>query len=171
MQPDSLATSGPPFRIGWKEFVDFPEWQLRGIKVKIDTGARTSALDVNRYELLPTAEGGVIAELRLALDRRCPDLLTVVRTPVLLMVTVCNSSGVREERPLIETSLRLGPVTKRVQLTIANRACMRFPIILGRKALEGDFVIDVSQKYLMGRLHKAGRRSGARKRAEGESAL
>ena len=166
MQSDSQAASGPPFRIGWKEVVDFPEWELRGIKVKIDTGARTSALDVNEYELRPTGDGGVIAELRLALNRRYPDRLTMVRTPVLMMVTVCNSSGVREERPLIETSLRLGPVTKRVQLTIANRACMRFPMILGRKALEGDFVIDVSQKYLMGRPHKAGRRRGARKRTD-----
>ena len=123
-------------------------------------------MDVNEYELHPTGDGGIIAELRLALNRRCPDRLTVVRTPVLLMVTVCNSSGVREERPLIETSLRLGPVTKRVQLTIANRACMRFPIILGRKALEGDFVIDVSQKYLLGRPRKAGGRRGARKRTD-----
>jgi hypothetical protein len=166
MQSDSQAASSPPFRIGWKELVDFPDWELRGIKVKIDTGARTSALDVNEYELFPTGDGGVIAELRLALNRRCPKQLTVVRTPVLQMVTVCNSSGVREERPLIETSLRLGAITKRVQLTIANRACMRFPMILGRKALEGDFVIDVSQKYLMGRPHKARGRRRARKRTD-----
>jgi hypothetical protein len=123
-------------------------------------------LDVKRYELRRTVDGGIIAELRLALDRRRPELLTVVQTPVLLMVTVCNSSGVREERPLIETSLRLGPVTKRVQMTITNRTCMRFPMILGRKALEGEFVIDVSQKYLMGRPHKTGHRSRTRKRTD-----
>ena len=52
-------------------------------------------------------------------------------------------------RPLIETALRLGPVCKRVLLTVTNRAGMRFPMILGRKALEGDFVVDVSQKYLL----------------------
>ena len=155
--------SGPPFRIGWKEYVDFPEWQLRAIKVKIDTGARTSALDVPGYELRPGTDGTIIAELRLALDRRNPERLTIVHTPVLLMVTVCNTSGVREERPLVETTLRLGPVTKRVQLTIANRASMRFPMILGRKALEGDFVVDVGEKYLMGR-EAHGKR--ARKRAE-----
>jgi hypothetical protein len=64
------------------------------------------------------------------------------------MVTVRNSGGVSEDRPLVETDLRLGPVTKRVLVTITNRAPMRFRMILGRKALEGDFVVDVSRKYL-----------------------
>jgi hypothetical protein len=67
------------------------------------------------------------------------------------MVVVRNSSGTCEERPLVETMLRLGPVTKRVRLTITNRSNMRFRMILGRKALEGDFVVDVGKKYLMRR--------------------
>ena len=32
--------------VGWKEYADFPEWAVRRVKVKIDTGARTSALGV-----------------------------------------------------------------------------------------------------------------------------
>jgi hypothetical protein len=68
---------------------------------------------------------------------------------VLGTVVVANSSGMRELRPLIEANLQVGPVTKRVRLTVTNRAGMRFPMILGRKALEGDFVVDVSRKYLL----------------------
>lgn len=139
---------GGPWRIGWKEYVDFPEWRLRRVKVKIDTGARTSALDVASYELREAEGGGLVAELRLALHRRHPERLTVIHTPVLRMVLVCNTSGIREQRPLVETSVRLGPVCKRLLLTVTNRAGMRFPMILGRKALEGDFVVDVSAKYL-----------------------
>ena len=41
------------------------------------------------------------------------------------------------------------PVTKRVRLTVANRANMRFRMLLGRQALLGDFLVDVSQKYLL----------------------
>lgn len=138
-----------PLLIGWKEYVDFPDWGIRHVKVKIDTGARTSALDVASYELLHTEDQGLLAELRLALSRKHPEKLTVVRTPVLRMVAVSNSSGIRENRPLIETAIRLGPVLRTVRLTVTNRASMRFRMILGRKALETNFIVDVSRKYLL----------------------
>jgi hypothetical protein len=137
-----------PLRIGWKEYVEFPDWGLHRVKTKIDTGARTSALGALSYDLIQTP-AGLVARLRLALYRKRPDRIAEVEVPVLRMVVVSNSSGLREQRPLIETALRLGPVTKRVRLTVTNRAGMRFPMILGRKALEGDFVVDVSQKYLL----------------------
>src|SRR5438876_773155 len=98
--------------VGWKEYVDFPDWNLHHIKVKIDTGARTSALDVVRYELRQVEGRGLIAELCLALDRHHPQRLTCLEVPVLRTVSVSNSSGAREVRPLIETELRLGPVRK-----------------------------------------------------------
>ena len=69
--------------------------------------------------------------------------------PVLEIVVVRSSSGIWEERPLIETVVRLGPITKRIQVTVTNRSRMLFRMILGRKALEGDFVVDVSKKYLL----------------------
>ena len=55
----------------------------------------------------------------------------------------------REERPLIETEVQLGPVRKRIRLTVTNRSCMRFRMILGREALAGDFVVDVGRKYVL----------------------
>jgi hypothetical protein len=145
------APLSEPLTIGWKEFVDFPEWGLRRIKVKVDTGARTSALDVVSYDLWESAGLGLRARLRLALSRKHPGRLTTVQADVLRMVVVRNSSGMREQRPLIEASIRLGPVTKRIRLTITNRAGMRFRMILGREALRNDFVVDVSKKYLLGR--------------------
>jgi hypothetical protein len=136
-----------PLQVGWKEIVDFPDWRLRNVRVKIDTGARTSALDVSSYELHQESDG-MVAELRLALYRKHPERVKVVRAPVLRMVVVSNSNGMKEQRPLIETQLRLGDFTKIVQLTITNRCSMCFPVILGRKFLEGHFIVDVSRKFV-----------------------
>jgi hypothetical protein len=144
----SPAAGTLPLLIGWKEYVDFPVWGVHRVKVKIDTGARTSALDVVRYDLRQT-EAGLVADLRLALHRKYPERVTVVSAPVLKLITVSSSTGTYETRPLIETVVRFGPVTKRVRLTVTNRSRMRFRMIVGRKALEGDFVVDVSKKYLM----------------------
>jgi hypothetical protein len=151
----------PLHLIGWKEQVDFVDWGLRRVKAKIDTGARTSALGVLSYELHEEASGGKIATIRLALDRRHPDCVKEIVTAVVKMVVVSNSNGMREQRPLVETTLRLGPITKRVRLTITNRSGLRFPMILGRKLLEGDFVVDVAQKYLLRRFNR-GEGRGAR---------
>jgi hypothetical protein len=138
--------------IGWKEYVDFVDWRLRRVKTKIDTGARTSALGVLTYEMHDDGAGGKIVTLQLAPDRKQPDRVVEVSSPLVKMVVVSNSSGMREQRPLIETTLRLGSVTKKVRLTITNRMGMRFGMILGRKALERDFVVDVSKKYLLKKL-------------------
>jgi len=138
-----------PLTIGWTEHVDFPDWGIRRLRVKIDTGARTSAIDVASYELRSTPSEGLVAELRLALHRKHPQRIKVVQLPVLRMVVVRSTSGIQEERPLIETRMRLGPIVKLVQLTITRRADMRFPVILGRRALAGDFIVDVNRKNLL----------------------
>lgn len=118
------------------------------MRVKIDTGACTSALGVADYELIE-AEGRQTARLRLCLDRRRPRKTRIVEAPVLRMVYVTNSGGGREQRPMIEATIRLGPVQKRIHLTIARRDAMRFPMILGREALAGSFVVDVSRKDVL----------------------
>lgn len=138
-----------PVTIGWKEFMQFPDWGARHIKVKVDTGARTSALGALSYELSQVEGQGMVADLRLALYRRHPERVQTVRVPVLGMVVVSNSTGMKEQRPLIETTIRLGPITKKVRLTVTNRAGMLFPVILGRTALTGDFLVDVSRKYAL----------------------
>jgi hypothetical protein len=140
-----------PVLIGWKEYVALPDWGIRRLKAKIDTGARTSAVDAAGFELRETP-AGLIAVLRLHLSHRQPGRELTVQAPVLRMVGVRNTSGRRESRPLIETTLDLGPLRKRIQLTVARRLGMRFRLILGRKALEGDFAVDVSQKYLCKRM-------------------
>ena len=147
---DASGTSpARPLRIGWKEYVALPDWHIRRLRVKADTGARTSVLDVASYDLREVEGVGLMARLRLALWRKNVGRLKVVEVPVLRMVVVCNSSGMREQRPLIQARIRLGPVDKVIRLTVSNRASMRFRMLLGREALAGDFVVDVSEKYLL----------------------
>jgi hypothetical protein len=66
---------------------------------------------------------------------------------------VVDSGGHPEVRPVIETEMVLGPVRKKILLTLTNRSGMLFRMILGRKALEGDFRVDVAGKYLLREWH------------------
>jgi hypothetical protein len=145
------ATDGVPpaeaLLIGWKEYLDFPEWGLHHVRVKIDTGAWNSALDVASYDVEPGAQG-FVARLRIIQHRR-PQRFLEVQTPVLRMTVVRNPCGQRESRPVLEALVRLGPVTRRIQLTVTNRSHMRHRMILGRQALAGAFVVDASRRYLL----------------------
>ena len=40
---DAASPTRPPLRIGWKEYLEFTEWDLRRIRVKIDTGPHVGA--------------------------------------------------------------------------------------------------------------------------------
>lgn len=133
--------------IGWKEYLDLTDWGIERVKVKVDTGARTSALDALRCDL-EQRPAGLFARLELALHRRRPERVDIVEAPVRELVMVTSSSGLREQRPVVETTIRLGPVSKRIRLTITRRAGMLFRMLLGREALAGTFVVDVGRKYL-----------------------
>lgn len=135
--------------VGWKERIDFPEWGLRRVRAKIDTGARTSALHAERYSIEETPTGPVV---RLWLDLS-PGKVEgrEVCLPVVRRTTVRSSNAARERRPVVVVLVRLGHVTERIEMTLTNRARMRFRVILGRGALAGRFHIDPSRAYLLPR--------------------
>jgi len=140
--------------VGWKEYLDLPELGLFRLKAKVDTGARTSTLHVDSFtvlEVLP--DGSELVEMVLGPDRRRPELRVETRARVLRRMRVVDSGGHPEVRPVIETEMVLGPVRKRILLTLTDRSGMLFRMILGRKALEGDFRVDVTGKYLFRRWH------------------
>jgi|ERR1700674_1173813 len=150
-----VAEKTAPFLIGWKEYLDLPELGLRRLKGKVDTGARTSTLHVHGLTYLESlAGGGQAAEVILAPDRRDAGRLVTAMVTVLRHVRVTDSGGHHELRPLIETELVLGPVRKRIFLTLTDRSGMLFRMILGRKAVEGDFRVDPAAKYLLRAWHR-----------------
>jgi len=149
MKGSSLPPDDNAVLIGWKEYVALPDLGVVRLKAKVDTGARTSSLHVASIRTLADlGAGSAELEVVLAPDRRHPDRLVTAVVRQLARIQVTDSGGHRHLRPVIETMLVLGPVTKRIRVTLADRSTMLFRMILGRKALEGDFVVDVARKYL-----------------------
>lgn len=140
--------------IGWKEHLDLPALGVFRMKAKVDTGARTSTLHVDSLrvlEILP--DGTERVEIDLQPDRRQPGWRVRTEARVLRRIRVVDSGGHPEVRPVIETELVLGPVRKTILITLTDRSGMLFRMILGRKALEGDFRVDVSARYLLRQWH------------------
>jgi len=60
-----MTPGSSPLLIGWKEYVAFPEWGIRRLRAKVDTGACTSAVDVVEFSVSETP-ARPIAHLSLA---------------------------------------------------------------------------------------------------------
>jgi predicted deacylase len=148
------ARDGQPakLRVGWVEHVTLPDLAIPRLKAKIDTGARTSALHVVRMRVVDTAGGPLrrpILEITVpggGRGRKPHRVRAVVRG----YVVVRDTSGRLERRPVIETTLHLGPLKKRIAVTLTNRGDMLFPMLIGRTALGAGVVVDPARRYLMG---------------------
>jgi hypothetical protein len=133
--------------IGWREYVAMPDWDVKHLKTKADTGARTSAIDVANIEELSNGR----VRFDLVVDRKHPDARMTIEADIVRMSRVKSSLGKVHERPVIETTIQLGPVTKRVQLGLVCRKTMLCRMLLGRAALSPEFVVDPAHRYMHGR--------------------
>jgi hypothetical protein len=52
---------------------------------------------------------------------------------------------------VVEALVLLGPITRRIRLTVTDRSRMRCRMLLGREALAGLFLVDVRGKDLLTR--------------------
>jgi hypothetical protein len=131
--------------LGVLERVDIPAWGVRGIDARIDTGARTSALHVDSLEEL----GGGRVRFQLGKvgpggRRPAPVEATIVRRS-----RVRSTSGKIESRVFVAARLALGGVEHRVEVGLVDRSHMLNPMLLGRTALAGRFLIDPGRRYLL----------------------
>lgn len=133
--------------IGWTEYVELPEWDIQAVKVKVDTGARTSALHV---ESLRETEPGWV-EFFVILTTKGPRVRHRVHAQVVKWAKVRSSTGDYRHRCFVRTKIKLGPIVKEIEISLVSREKMLFRMLLGRKALEKDFVVDVSKRSLLGK--------------------
>ena len=147
-----------PVLIGWTEFVSLPEWGIRDLRAKVDTGARTSALHVENIQELPRD----FVSFDVVLHRKKRDRRIPVRTKVVRRGKVRSSTGHQSERLFVETLLSIGPITKRIEVSLVDRRKMIHRMLLGREALKGPIVIDSDRRMVLKRKRTKKRRTRPR---------
>lgn len=143
--------------IGWTEYVDFPDWGIGGLKAKVDTGARTSSLHVE--DLKPTRDGKV--EFHVILSRKRKNKKVLVRAKAVKWARVRSSTGVYNTRCFVKTPIRIGHIEKEIEITLDSRDKMIFRMLIGRKALEDDFLVDVDKRSALSEKPKSKKRRPA----------
>ena len=133
--------------IGWLEQVYLPRYDFV-MKAKIDTGAKNSsihAMDIE-YVKKERGKGSGVRFKTMDLEKRCQ----IIEAYVGREARIRKSTLRTITRPEIELEICLGRVRKRIRVNLEDRGGMNYRMILGRTALEGDFIVDVSKKYIAG---------------------
>lgn len=140
--------------IGWREWVGLPGLGIKRIKVKVDTGARSSSLhavDLHYFE----REGRDWVRFKVHPVQRKSDKTVTVEAMIHEFRSVRSSSGKASVRPVVITPIELLGQTWSVELTLAGRDEMGFRMLLGREAFRKRFLVDAGRSYYGGKPNKA----------------
>jgi len=146
-RPFDMRSSKTRPWIGRSEVADFPALGIFGLPVKIDTGAYNSSI---HCESAIVNSGGLLEAVFLDRRHRCYSG-EVHRFSDFAQKTVKSSNGKAEKRFLISTAVEFADKIYTIDLSLADRGDMRFPVLIGRKFLKLNyFVVDPRRRGLLG---------------------
>ena len=137
--------------IGREETVDLPDLDIHGIKARIDTGAYSSSLHCSSIEL-DAANGVLKVHFLTGIDEE--DAIEHVFSDFRFK-DVRSSNGITEKRYVIDTHLTIGEHNFKTIFTLADRSAMKFPMLIGRKAIYKKFLVNVARKNVLKKKKKA----------------
>ena len=134
------------FALGWEEWVALPDLGLPALKAKVDTGARTSAL--HAFAIEPFGREGrrkVRFGVHPVPGRN--DIEVYCSAPVIGQREVISSNGERELRYVVRTLIRIGAREWPIEVTLTNRENMSYRMLVGRKAIQADMVVQPAASF------------------------
>ncbi len=129
--------------IGSTEYVEISG--IQNVPAKIDTGADTSSVWASNIEM------GKDGTLSFVLFSEQSPLYTgeVFTTNDYRVKTIRSSNGSEQIRYRVKLPVVIGGESFDTTFTLANRSRNNFPVLIGRRTLDGHFLVDVSKASVM----------------------
>jgi ribosomal protein S6--L-glutamate ligase len=135
--------------LGSEEYFSFPDLNIPVIKARVDSGAKTSAIHALNISPFKKDEETWV---RFDVNPIQNDLKTIIscEAKVIDRRIVKSSSGNREQRYVIQTSIDIKDEKWLIELTLANRDSMGYRMLLGREAMLGRVLVDPEKSFELG---------------------
>ncbi|MDD3846698.1 MAG: RimK/LysX family protein [Syntrophorhabdaceae bacterium] len=122
--------------IGAEEYVTVMPYGFT-IPARVDTGAATTSLDARNMSV----KGSVVT---FTLPARWGG--STITLPIIDWRHIRTSKS-REKRPVVEMELCIASKRLRARVNLNDRSHMRYPMIIGRNVITGNFLVDTSQSF------------------------
>lgn len=130
--------------VGWVENVTVFPGNLE-IKAKLDTGAENSSLHTAQInEFKRNGHNWVRFELTDSQGRT-----ENFETKVIRKTKIKRQNSESQKRLVVRLGVCLGTVYKEVEVNLVNRSNFDYKMLVGRSFLEGSFVVDSEQTFIV----------------------
>lgn len=135
--------------VGSEEWCSLPTIGIPTIKARVDSGAKTSAIHaINIKTFTKNQQEWVKFDIN-PIQNNAKALIHC-EAQLIDQRIVKSSSGFREKRYVIQTSVSLGDKTWDIEVTLTNRDSMGYRMLLGREAMSGRVMVDPEQRFVLG---------------------
>jgi hypothetical protein len=128
--------------IGWKEDVSLPQMGSGTLVAKIDTGARSAALHAEQIHVIGR---------RVTFAVQLGGKQKTFHAPLSGEKRIKSSNGASEQRPVIKLEIQVGLHRFIADVTLTNRTDMGVPMLLGREAINGRFLVHPGKRFMLRR--------------------
>lgn len=128
--------------LGYIEHITLPNFGI-ACYAKVDTGACTSSLHADHIEPFKR-DGERWVRFHVQFDNDHHTINQVCEAPVVARRIIASSNGQRSSRYIIRTTLAVAGSLWPIEISLSNRGSMKYPMLIGRKAIAGRFLVDVS---------------------------
>lgn len=140
----------PNMIIGACEWIALPDLAIDRIRARVDTGAKSCALhatDIEKFE----RDGQAWLRFKAHLGHARPSSSRHCEAPLADERRVRSTSGEVESRFTIRTPIIIGHSRWMVDVTLTDRAQMRYRMLLGRTAMENHALVYPARTFLQGK--------------------
>ncbi len=143
---------------GWLETIILDPTQIK-LRAKLDSGAKTSSIDaknIQRFE----RDGKTWLRFDLPNGERKKSVSHTLELPLLRDVLIKRHNMPSATRSVVEMSFCINSHYYTTEFTLADRSNFNYPVLLGRRFLQGNILIDSaetfihSNKYIKGNCNK-----------------
>ncbi len=131
---------------GWLETVVLSPWQIK-LKAKLDSGAKTSSIHADNIERFKR-DGKAWVRFDLPGKDHRKSVSQTIEVPLLREVLIKRHRLPSVTRSVVELSFCINAHFYTTQFTLADRGNFNYPVLLGRRFLQNNILIDPAETFI-----------------------
>ncbi|TQV77403.1 ATP-dependent zinc protease [Aliikangiella marina] len=134
--------------VGALEFCSLPDLEISNLHMRVDTGAKTSALHVDNIEEFEK-DGARWVRFDIHPDYHDVDRVVRREAKVKSKRRIKMANDKSETRYVIDTKFVLKDQEWPIELNLTDRSNMTYLMLLGREAMIGRLLVDPEKEYVL----------------------